>query len=146
MSKYKYSTRTGENSAKAVGVNLPISPKRSLEVCNFIRNRKLLVAKKLLDAVQKKETPVPFTRFNKGLGHRKGNITSGRYPIKTCFQILKILKSAEANAQNKGLNSNNLVIKHISAQKGTRVQRHKRNGSVMAQLTHIEVVLEEKND
>ncbi|PIN80783.1 50S ribosomal protein L22 [Candidatus Woesearchaeota archaeon CG10_big_fil_rev_8_21_14_0_10_30_7] len=144
MSKKNYSTKPGENSAKALGTNLTISPKQSIEVCSFIRNRKLQVAKKMLEEVLTKTIAVPFTRYNKGLGHRKGNMASGKYPLKTCSQILKLLNSAESNAQNKGLNSNNLVITHINAHRGTRIQRHKRVGSTTAKLTHVEIVLEEQ--
>ncbi len=143
---YKYSKQTGENVAKAVGIDLPISSKQSIEVCNFLRNRKLTVAKKLLEEVMRMDRPVPFKRFTGSVGHRKGPMASGRYPIKTCTNILKIIKSAEANAQNKGLSSNNLVLTHISANTGTRIQRYKRKGSRKAKMTHIEVILEEKKN
>lgn len=143
---YKYSKQVGENAAKAVGIDLPISSKQSIEVCNFLRNRKLTVAKKLLEEVMRMDRAVPFKRFTGGVGHRKGNMASGRYPVKTCSKILTIVKSAEANAQNKGLNSNNLVLTHISANTGTRIQRHKRKGARRAKMTHIEVILEEKKN
>ena len=56
----------------------------------------------------------------------------------------KILKSAEANAQYKGLNSANLFIKHVSAQKGPTTHHYGRHRGRKAKRTHIEIVLEEK--
>lgn len=144
MSKQKYSTKISGNSAKALGINLPVSPKTAIEVCSFIRNKKLNNVKKILEETIKKEKPIPFKKFNKGVGHRKGKITAGRYPVKTCAQILKIIKSAEANAQNKGLNSKDLVLAHINAHRGTRRQLHKRTGTTTAKTTHVEVILKEE--
>ena len=140
---YKYSIRIGENCAKAVGIALPISRKQSIMICKFIRNKNVPLAKKHLAEVILKKRAVPFTRFNDDMGHRPG-MASGRYPIKACQNILALLESAEANAQFKGLNTADLVVTHVSAQKGPDTWRYGRHIRRQAKRTHIEIVLEEK--
>ena len=138
---YKYSTEIGENCAKAVGLALDISTKQSVMICDMLRKKPLPKAKILLEQVIKKKHAVPFIRFKRDVGHKPG-IAAGRYPIKACSQILKLLKSAEANAQFKGLSTANLVIRHIIAQKGAKAMRYGRRHR-RAKRTHIEIVLEE---
>lgn len=141
---YKYAIKTTEKMAKAVGLSIPISRKKTIEICNWIRKETLENAKKKLEKAVLSEIPVPYKRFNKNIGHKPG-MTAGRYPAKTCFEILKMLKSAEANAQNKGLNQSNLIIKHIIAQQTSPVYKHGRKGKRKAKSVHLEVVLEEVN-
>ncbi len=140
---YKYSTPIGENCAKAVGVALPISRKQSIMVCKFIRNKSVQFAKKQLSEVMKKKLAVPYTRFNDDIGHKAG-MAAGRYPLKTCTHILALLESAESNAQFKGLSTGDLIIAHISAQKGPDTWRYGRHMRRRAKRTHIEIVLEER--
>ncbi len=141
MAKYNYSTKVKENFGKAVGRSLDISTKHSVEVCSFIRGKTLQNAKKLLNEVIGKKRAVPYKRYKRELPHRPG-MASGRYPVKTCMGILNILKSAEANAQFKGLGVNDLVIRHISAQRGPTT-RHFGRRRTMSKRTHLEVVVEE---
>ncbi|MBS3108614.1 50S ribosomal protein L22 [Candidatus Woesearchaeota archaeon] len=135
-----------ENIAKATGRDLPISTKKSIEVCNFIRGLHIKKVKIKLNDVIKQRMAVPYKRFNKDLGHKK-NIMSGRYPIKTCKYILDIIESAEANAKNIGLNTDNLIISRIIANKASRPWRQGRKRRIKMKRTHIEVVVSEvKND
>jgi len=140
---YRYSTSIGENCAKAVGMALPISRKQSIMVCNFIRNKNVQLAKKHLAEVIDLKRAVPFTRFNDDMGHKAG-MAAGRYPVKACKNILKIVESAEANAQFKGLSTADLTIRHASAQKGPDTWHYGRHIRRRAKRTHIEIVLEEK--
>ncbi|MBW2986586.1 50S ribosomal protein L22 [Candidatus Woesearchaeota archaeon] len=140
---YKYSTPIGENCAKAVGVALPISRKQSIMVCKYIRNKNIQWAKKQLAEVILKKCAVPFTRFSDDVGHKAG-MAAGRYPVKTCTHILALLESAESNAQFKGLSTGDLIITHISAQKGPDTWRYGRHIRRQAKRTHIEIVLEER--
>lgn len=136
-----YSIEVTENCAKALGVALPISIKHSMMICNRLRGKSVTRAKVILEETISMKSPVPFTKFTNGLGHKPG-MAAGRYPVKACTQILSILKSAEANAQYKGLSTADLVVKHISAKQGPGTMRHGRNFR-SAKRTHIEVVLEE---
>ncbi len=140
MVTYKYSFKDEENTAKAVGISLPISNKQSKAICSHLRGRKIEQAKKILQQVIKKKQPIPFTKHTDGIGHRKG-MASGSYPIKASEQILDIIKSAEANAQFKGLNTANLVLKYLIAKKAPTVMRYGRKGGKKAKRTHIEIML-----
>jgi large subunit ribosomal protein L22 len=144
MSQYKYaSTISGEYTAKAVGISLSVSPKQCIEICKFIRGRKLQLAKSILNSVINKRAVVPFTRFNRDMGH-KTKMCPGRFPVKASSEILKVLLLAESNAQDKGLNADNLTIVHICAQRGPGQLHYGRKRSRKMKRTNIEVILEEK--
>lgn len=130
-----------KTTAKAFGRDLPISTKKSIEVCNFIRNRTLERAKEILNQTISMEKAIPFRRFKRDLGHKR-KIGPGRYPVKTCIEILKIVNAAEANAVHKGL-SGDLKIVHISAQKGSGAWHFGRKRRRRMKKTHIEIVVEE---
>ena len=138
---YTYSTKMTENCAKAVGLGLPISRKDSTMVCKAVRGMTVPKAKKFLEEVVALKKAVPFTKYNMDLAHRAG-MASGKYPVKVCSHILKLLKGAEANAQFKGLSTASLVVKHAVAQKGPTTMRFGRQRA-QAKRTHIELVLEE---
>ena len=71
-------------------------------------------------------------------------MAAGRYPIKACQHILALLESAESNAQFKGLSTADLIVTHISAQKGPDTWRYGRHIRRQAKRTHIEIILEER--
>ena len=54
---------TKENIAKVNGMNLPISRKKSVEVCNLLRNKTTKTAKIILKRVMKLEQAVPYRRY-----------------------------------------------------------------------------------
>ncbi|MBU0757257.1 MAG: 50S ribosomal protein L22 [Nanoarchaeota archaeon] len=134
-----------ENCAYAVGRSLGISTKKSVEVCNLIRGTTTEKAKNMLNKVILMQMPVPYTRFNKDTGHKKG-IGPGRYPIKTVKEILKIIESAEGNAQNKGLSTHNLKIVHISAHSASRPWHQGRQRRRKMKRASIEVVVKEQKE
>jgi len=141
---FNYSTKNmSENSAKAVGTDLPISTKHAVEICRFIRKMNLEKAKKLLNDVAERKQAVPFKRFHQEIPHRKG-MGPGRYPKKASLGIVRILESAEANAQLKGLNTKRLVISHLRAHKASKPWHFGRWRGIKMKRTHVEVVLEEK--
>ncbi len=132
-----------EKLARAIGKDLPISTKQSIEICNYIRGKSLKQSKNILQKVIEKKLAIPFRKFNIDMGHKKG-IASGRYPIKSSSVILKILNSAEYNAINKGLNNNNLFVKNIIANMASQPWHTGRLIRRRMKRTHIEVILEEK--
>ncbi len=139
-----------EKTAKASGRELRVSPKHAREVCKTIKGMKLDQAKNYLQQVILKKKPVPFRRFNKKVGHRKGleNAFSGRYPVKAAQQILMVLEGAEANAEFKGLDMERLRIIHASAYPGMKIKRFisrafGRSSPRFNTLSHVELVLEE---
>jgi len=134
--KLRYSTK---GKYRSMGRELPISPKVSREIAAALRGMEISEAKTYLEKVIAKEVAVPYRRFNKELPHRKG-IAAGRYPIKASKYFLKILENAEANSEGE-----NLIITHISANRG-RIQYGGYKGSASnTQTTHLQIILGDAN-
>ena len=139
-----------EKTAKASGREIRVSHKQAREVCKTINGMKLDQAKDYLKQVVLKKKPVPFRRFKKHVGHRHGleKAFSGRYPVKAAQEILRVLEGAEANAEYKGLDMENLRIIHASAYPGMKIKRFTprafgRSSPRFNTLSHVELVLEE---
>src|SRR3989339_822722 len=132
---------TQQDTAIVNGRNLPISMKKSVEICNMIRSMTTKKAKAALSRVTKMEQAVPYRRYNRDTPHRPG-IGSGRYPVKTSQEILKLVENAEANAQNKGLSSN-LIIEHVSAHKAPLQWHYGRKRRRRLKNTHIKLIVKE---
>ena len=141
--KNRYSAKIEGEIAKALGRDLPISKKHSVEICRWIRKKKLEKAKLMLNKVLEKEIAVPYKRHISDLGHKKGAKGPGRYPIKACKEILKLLESAETNAQFKGMNTGNLIIEHINAQQASRPWHFGRQRRRKMKRAHVEIILKE---
>ena len=139
----KYSTPYEKGTARALGVSLPVSLKKSVEVCRFIRGKPLGKAIRLLELAKQKKVAVPFTRFNRGGTGHKPNIGPGRYPVAVCAELIKLLRQAEANAQGRGLNAQSMVIRNAIAKKGQTTPRYGRQRGRQAKRTHVEVVVAE---
>jgi large subunit ribosomal protein L22 len=140
--KYAFENYNKELMSRAVGNSLGISTKQSIEICNAIRCKSIVRAKTILEEAISEKKAIPFRRFNKDMGHKK-KIGPGRYPVKACTEILNLIKSAESNAQFKGLNTSNMIIKHICAHQASRPYHHGRQRGVKMKRTHVEIVLEE---
>ena len=106
-----------ETSARAIGRELPISPRHSVTICKHIRGWQLERAKEFLADVIELRVAVPDRTYG-GSGHRRGKVGPGRYPEKAARHILKVLEGAEANAEYKGLVTDEMVITHIAAHRG----------------------------
>lgn len=139
---YSLKNYNKDNMARAFGRSLPISFKQSIEICNFIRNKKVDYAKNVLRRVIDHKQAIPFKRFNDNTGHKK-NMMAGRYPEKASMEILSLLSSAESNAQFKGLNTSNLEIMHITANKASKAIHSGRKKSRLAKRTNLEIVVQE---
>lgn len=140
-----------EKTVKASGREVRVSHKAAREICYTIKGMPLTKAKQYLRDVTAKKKPVPFKRYRKKLGHRHGleKAFAGRYPVKAAKHVLKVLEAAEANAENKGLDTDRLRIIHMSAYPGMKVRRffpraHGRGSPKVQTLVHIEVALEEQ--
>ena len=90
MSQYKYSATVNEHRASAVGLLMPISTKQGIEICSIISGKNLQKAKKILNEAKDMKKPIPFRRFTEGAGHKHG-IGPGKYPVKACSEILKLI-------------------------------------------------------
>ncbi|MBI4143355.1 50S ribosomal protein L22 [Candidatus Woesearchaeota archaeon] len=143
MKGHVYTNYSKEHMARAIGTALPISFKQSVEICRFIKDRKISEAKKILYNVIERRAAIPFKRYNWDLGHKK-KIGPASYPEKASKEFIRLIESAEANAQFKGLNTSNLVIAHISAHKAGKAWHFGRKTRRKMKRTNIEIVIEEK--
>jgi len=99
MAKIGYSTQglDDEKTSRAMGRELPISPKKAMEVCREIRGKSVEDAKAYLERVIAMDQPVPMRRYKTMVAHKRGT-GPGRYPVKVAKQVMKIIESAEENA------------------------------------------------
>ena len=152
MPSWRYSV-TGldpEKTAMASGRDLRIKPKAAREICHFIKGMKLSKAKETLQKVIDLKMPVPYYRFRLKVPHRREaqGFDAGRYPQKAASDILKVLEAVEANAEFKGLSTDNLKIIHMASHKGRIIKKFiprafGRASPYYKHLTHIEVAVEE---
>jgi large subunit ribosomal protein L22 len=125
------------------GWNLPISRKFAVEIGRYIKHKDVKKAKTLLQKAISLESAIPFSIYNRDLGHKPG-IASGRYPVKASKEILKMLESLEANAENKSLDVNNLVITEFMANQGNMMRHSGRKRGQKMKRTHVYIKAEEK--
>jgi large subunit ribosomal protein L22 len=140
-----------EKTVKASAREVRVSHKSAREVCKTVKGMMLSQAKQYLEDVKLKKKPVPFRRFRKKSGHRHGLVKAfaGRYPVKAAGSVLKLLEGAEANAENKGLDTDRLRIIHAATSQGMKVKRtlpraQGRSTPSVDILCHIEIALEEQ--
>ncbi len=81
------------------------------------------------------------------MAHRPG-LGPGGYPVKVAEHVLSLLESAEQNAEYKGLDTDTMVVFHISAypgqpSKGYRPRAYGRSSPWFKESTNIEVILKE---
>ncbi len=137
--------KTNTNQAIINGMSLPISTKNSIEMCNFIRGRSLKSAVSLLNEILVMKRAMPVRRFDKDRGHKRG-IGPGRYPLKLCKVFLVLFDSVKSNAEQKGLNTENLIITIAKANKAEQRYRSGRKGRVKMKNTHVYLEVEEKKN
>ena len=142
-----------DTTVRASGREVRVSHKAAREVCKTIRGMKLDEAKDFLQQVILKRRPVPFRRFSKKVGHRRGlqKAYAGRYPVKAAQKVLEVLEGAEANAEYKGLDVERLRIIHASAYPGMKIRRYiprafGRASPRFETLCHLELVLEQMKE
>ncbi|TGO28839.1 hypothetical protein BPAE_0022g00290 [Botrytis paeoniae] len=75
-------------------------------------------------------------------------VTRARWPVKSAEFLLGLLKNAEANADTKGLDTGNLIVKHIQVNQAPKQRRrtyraHGRINPYMSNPCHIELILTE---
>lgn len=152
MGKYSYSPDDSAETSKACGSSLRAHFKHCREVCHAIKNMKLAKAKTYLEDVLQFKQAIPFTMFTGGVGRHaqakqlKQAGDKVRWPQKATKIILDLLKNAEANAEMKGLDVDELVVKHAQANRAQKQRRrtyraHGRINPYMSSPAHIEIVL-----
>ena len=149
-----YTQKTGEEkksiTARAIGREMNISPKHSVEICTALRGKTVERAKEYLEEVIELKRAVPFKKYNTMVPHRKGKVGPGRYPQKAANAILKVIVSAQANAEyglDPGINSEKMKIITISASLGKLTpgwmpRAHGRASPFNHESVNVEIILE----
>jgi len=153
LPRFGYSM-VGLDETKAVKASLRevnISPKKARELVKGIVGMRIPQAREYLEGVAEKKTSVPFRRYNKEVPHHRGQqgFAAGGYPIKPAKFMLKLIDQLEANADFKGLDAERLRITHAATQRGRKILKFVpramgRSSRIRRELTHIEVVAEER--
>lgn len=155
--RYVAKPKIAAKSAKAMGTDLSTSYKNTYNVCAAIRGWDLQKAKTYLEDVLQKKQIIPFLRHNLGCGRqaqtKQFNVPTrqGRWPIKSVKIVMDMLKNAEANAEFKQLDTENMTIEHIAVNRAPKGRRrtyraHGRMGAYMSQPCHIEMIITEDSD
>lgn len=127
MLRYAFNSNP-KKSAKVYGRALRISTKNSVVVCSAVSGMQLEKGKRLLE----------------DLLSEKRNL-SGKYYTSVSREILELLKSAESNAESKGLDIERLFIQ-ASAHKAftfMRPRAFKMRGQ-QRKVANLQVVLEQR--
>ncbi len=124
MGRLNYSLTPEGRFARAMGMELHISPKAAREVCRSLRGMRANAARAYLEDVIALKKAVPFKRYNRNVGHKHGLVKAdaGRYPEKTARAVLVVLDNALANAEYKGLEADNMRIYHAGTHKGRTIR------------------------
>jgi large subunit ribosomal protein L22 len=130
-----------DKSAIVNGTFVNASFKHAVEICKFVRGKKLNSAIGLLKNVEEEKIAVPMTRFKKTIPHKPG-IGPGRYPVKASKAIRELLESASKNAEAKGLNQDKLIIKVLEANRALSARRSARFRR--GKLTNIKIMVSEE--
>jgi large subunit ribosomal protein L22 len=147
---YGYSVQPdADKTAIASAREVPVKPKHVVNVCRVIKGMRLAQAKSYLEAVSKEEQAVPFFRYFRHVKHRRGKMGPGQYPVKAAEKVLKVVQSAEANAEFKGLDPEKMWISHAAMQKSSPIRGMMPRAQGRAtpwntSTCHIEIVLEER--
>ena len=147
---YQKKVKNEKKIAKASASNKPISIKYATEMCREIKGRPIDKVERSLKRIINKEEFLPLRKYVKKVAHRKGASKSktktGRYPKNVCRAFLELLESAKANADFKGLDTDNLLVYHAFASMGFRRHSVQPKGHISGRRrrrksTHIEVML-----
>ena len=143
---------SGENTARTIGQELPVSWKDSVELCREIRGLFLEDAKEFLEDVAEKKRPIHLRNYSKHAAHKRGTgFGPGKYPVKAAKSILKVLEGVENNAEYKGLDPENMFIVHIAANRGRvypgwKPRARGRSSPWNSETVNVEIIIQETEE
>ncbi|CAG8980386.1 hypothetical protein HYALB_00003950 [Hymenoscyphus albidus] len=152
MVRYSANEIHPTKSARSRGAYLRVSFKNTRETAQAINGWKLQRAVAFLEHVKEKKEAVPMRRYAGGTGRaaqgKQFGVSRARWPVKSAEFLLGLLKNAEANADTKGLDTGNLIVKHIQVNQAPKQRRrtyraHGRINPYMSNPCHIELILTE---
>ena len=137
IKKEKTKPKIKKDEAVVNSYNLPISTKKAVAICKFIKGKTIENAQNYLKEVIKGKKAIPM----KGeIPHRKGKMMSGGFPKDTAKQFIPLLKSLTGNAIVNEIN--NPIITDAVANMASRP--YARFGAWRRKRTHIKLVAKEK--
>ncbi|MEK6843429.1 MAG: 50S ribosomal protein L22, partial [Candidatus Micrarchaeota archaeon] len=128
MGLYDFSYKVADEKqvARAMSYDLDASYKDLANIFKAIKGKTIAQGKKILEECISFKKAIPYVKFNKNLGHRSElGGRKGRYPKKEAKIVLILLKSAEANANFKGLDPKTLVIRQGASYKQNSMRRYR---------------------
>ena len=126
-----------KEEAVVKAMNLPISTKHSMAICDYIRGKNPEKMIPELVKVINLQRAIPM----KGeIPHRKGNIMAGRYPVNACKVFVTLMKSLAANSQVNGIEEP--VIVTAVPNRASKVRR--RGGREKFKRTNVLLIAKEK--
>jgi large subunit ribosomal protein L22 len=126
-----------------------ISHKHAREIAVKIKGLSLEKARDYLQSVVRLQRAVPFKRYKNQVGHKSDpKVMSGRYPVKSAIEFIKLLDNLESNAEYKGMDLDRLKIINATVHKGVLIKRFIPRAMGRATpkvnvLTHVELVAKE---
>ncbi len=143
--KYAFQGYDRQTMARALGVNLEISFRDSVEMSRFIRGMPLAKARRMLIEILEKKRALPLKIHVDSRGH-KAKIGPGRYPEKTTQAFLDMMRDLESNAVQQGLSTANLVLVHVIAQTPPTRFHYGRQRRRRHKGCHLEMVVVEMKE
>ncbi|MBU1197348.1 50S ribosomal protein L22 [Candidatus Micrarchaeota archaeon] len=128
MGLYKYSFKADDReTARAQAFDLDASYKDMSQVLRAMKGLSIKEARKVLDDIVSKKQPIAYKKFNKHMSHRSQlGGKKGRFPRKEAIIVLRLLKNAEANANYRGLNVDEMIVRQGAAYKQNVLRRYRR--------------------
>ena len=124
-----------KDSAVVNGQSINLSTKYAVEICRFIRGKKIDTAIGDLEMVINKKRAVPMRGE---YGHKKG-IAGGRYPKQASEKFIMLLKSLQSNVVANGVE--NAIVFEASANKA---QSPFGRGGIKRKRTHVRLIAKSK--
>lgn len=150
--RYHIQVKNEKKLAKAMLKNQPISTKYATEMAREIKGKNLRWAEKFAMDIAEMKRHLPLRKYRKKMGHRRGaavsSTKSGRYPIKVAKKFSEMFSLVKANADYRGLDSENLIITGVFVSDGFGRTSHQPQGRISGKIrtkksTHMEIVVVE---
>jgi large subunit ribosomal protein L22 len=119
--------------------NLPISLKKSVAICKFIKGKTIEDSQRYLEQVVRIKKAIPMTGE---IPHRKGNMMSGRFPVNTAKEFMLLLKSLLGNCTMNGL-EDPIIVEAIANKAPAPYGRF---GSWQRKRTHVRLVARDRKN
>jgi large subunit ribosomal protein L22 len=146
---YAFSPEDESFAAKASGRELRVKFKDCIEICAYIQGMKAQEAEKHLQAVIDKKEYIPIKKTKRQGGHKTGMKPFGRQPVKAVDAVLGVLQAAMKNAEFRGLDLDNCLIRSALALRGHKMRKRRPQGRQAVYETHlsnVQIFLEELSE